>query len=117
MANSIPDEIRYKLLSLIQENPHYSQRELAEKVGVSVGKVNYCIKALVDVGYVKLNNFKSAEKKSGYMYFLTPKGMKEKLSVTLRFLEFKQQQYDEIKKEINILKSQVDRSDYDIQKE
>jgi EPS-associated MarR family transcriptional regulator len=107
MASSISDEIRYKLLILIQENPHYSQRELAEEIGVSVGKVNYCIKALVDVGYVKLNNFKSSEKKSGYMYFLTPKGMREKLAVTIRFLEYKQQQYDLIQKEIKDLQKEI----------
>ena len=69
-------------------------------MGVSLGKVNYCIKALLDVGHVKLNNFARSKNKLGYAYALTPKGVKEKAQVTLRFLEFKQMQYDEIQKEI-----------------
>lgn len=107
MKNLISDEVRYSLLTLIQKNSNVSQRELAEKMGVSVGKVNYCVKALVDVGYIKLNNFASSNNKSGYAYFLTPKGIKEKIDVTVRFLEYKQSQYDAIKHEIEDLKKQV----------
>jgi EPS-associated MarR family transcriptional regulator len=107
MQNKMTDEVRYKLLGLIEENPNFSQRELAEKMGVSVGKVNYCVKSLIDVGSIKLKNFSRSNNRSGYAYFLTPKGIKEKLSVTVRFLEYKQQQYDVIQKEIDDLKKEI----------
>lgn len=107
MRNTVTDEMRYKLLTLIQDKPSVSQRELASEMGVSVGKINYCIKALVDVGYIKLQNFAKSENKSGYTYFLTPQGIKEKVAVTVRFLEFKQQQYDAIKCEIVELQKEL----------
>lgn len=107
MTTSMSDEIRYQLLRYIQENPNVSQRELASKMGVSVGKVNYCIKALVDVGHIKLNNFKSSQDKAKYAYLLTPKGIKEKMAVTVRFLESRRRQYDLIEKEIQNLQQEV----------
>lgn len=103
----LTDEIRYQLLRFIEENPNVSQRELAHQMGLSVGKINYCVKALIDVGYIKLSNFKKSRNKSGYAYFLTPKGAKEKVAVTIRFLEFKRRQYDLIKKEILNLQKEI----------
>ncbi|MEO0444343.1 MAG: MarR family EPS-associated transcriptional regulator, partial [Pseudomonadota bacterium] len=103
------DEIRYKLLSLIEENPNISQREMADEMGVSLGKVNYCVKALVDVGHIKLQNFARSEHKSGYAYFLTPRGVKEKLDVAVRFLSIKQKQYDIIRGEIEELQINIKR--------
>ena len=107
----LTDEVRYKLLKLLEANPNVSQRELAQELGVSIGKTNYCIKALVDIGLVKLNNFVKSNNKSGYMYVLTPAGIKERVQVTLRFLENKQKQYSGLKEEIANLKDEIARID------
>jgi len=107
MTDSIDEETHYHLLKLIQENPHITQRQLAEMMGVSVGKVNYCIKALVDVGHIKLNNFKQSKNKLRYMYVLTPRALKEKAQITMRFLQQKQQQYERLKQEIEELEDQL----------
>ena len=103
----LSDELRYKFLSLIEKNPNISQRQLAEEMGVSVGKANYCIKALVEVGHVKLNNFVKSKNKSGYVYVLTKAGIKEKVQVTMRFLAARQVQYDALKWEIARLEDEV----------
>ena len=107
MNDDLSDETRYKLLSLLEETPDISQRQLANKMGVSLGKANYCIKALIDVGHVKLNNFSRSKNKMGYAYVLTPTGIKEKAQVTLRFLEIKKEQYNQIKKEISDLQHEI----------
>jgi len=107
MSDDLSDETRYKLLSLLEETPDISQRQLANKMGVSLGKANYCIKALIDVGHVKLNNFSRSKNKMGYVYVLTPIGIKEKAQVTLRFLEIKQEQYDQIRQEIADLQREI----------
>ena len=100
----LKDEIAYKLLKLIEAEPHLSQRDIAQKMGVSLGKTNYCLKALVDKGFIKLQNFYNNKKKSSYIYFLTPQGIEEKASVTYRFLQRKINEYENIKKEIESLK-------------
>ena len=107
MNDRLDEETHYRLLNLIEENPAISQRQLAESMGVSVGKINYCIKALVKVGHIKLNNFKRSQNKMGYAYLLTPTGIKEKAQVAVRFLEIKQRQYDVIKKEIEELQAKL----------
>ena len=107
MTDSIDEETHYHLLKLIQENPDITQRQLAEMMGVSVGKVNYCIKALVAVGHIKLNNFKQSKNKLGYMYVLTPKALKEKAQITMLFLQQKQNQYERLKREIEELKQSI----------
>ena len=101
------DEIAYKLLKLIEAEPHLSQREIAQKMGVSLGKTNYCLKALIDKGFIKLQNFYSNKKKSAYIYFLTPKGIEEKAAVTYRFLQRKIEEYENIKIEIESLKNEA----------
>ena len=98
------DEITYKLLKLIEAQPHLSQREIAQKMGVSLGKTNYCLKAVIDKGFVKIQNFYKNKKKSAYVYFLTPKGIEEKTEVTYRFLQRKINEYESIKLEIESLK-------------
>ena len=98
------DEITYKLLKLVENEPHLSQREIAQKMGVSLGKTNYCLKALVDKGFIKLQNFYNNKKKSAYIYFLTPQGIEEKAAVTYRFLQRKIYEYENIKQEIESLK-------------
>ncbi len=98
------DEITYKLLKLIEAEPHLNQREIAQKMGVSLGKTNYCLKALIDKGFIKFQNFYNNKKKSAYIYFLTPKGIEEKAEVTYRFLQRKINEYEKIKIEIESLK-------------
>ena len=101
------DEIAYKLLKLIEAEPHLSQREIAQKMGVSLGKTNYCLKALIDKGFIKFQNFYKNKKKSAYIYFLTPKGIEEKAQVTYRFLQRKINEYENIKVEIESLKDEA----------
>ncbi|WP_394200977.1 MarR family EPS-associated transcriptional regulator [Marinagarivorans algicola] len=104
---AIPDEVRLALMRKLAQNPNVSQRELAAELGVSLGKVNYCLKALVKVGWVKAGNFARSNNKAGYAYLLTPKGITEKAELTTRFIERKQQQYDSLKKEIEELKAEA----------
>jgi EPS-associated MarR family transcriptional regulator len=103
----VQDETTYKLLKLIGEELHLSQRAIAKHMGISLGKVNYCLQSLVDKGHVKARNFYSNKNKSAYMYFLTPAGIEEKVKVTYRFLKFKIQEFEEIKQEITRLKSET----------
>jgi len=107
VAVKLKDEITYKLLKLIKTEPHLSQREIAQKMGVSLGKTNYCLKALVDKGFIKFQNFYNNKKKSAYIYFLTPKGIEEKAEVTYRFLQRKIEEYESIKVEIENLKNET----------
>ena len=101
------DETTYKLLKLIEAEPHLSQRDIAQKMGVSLGKTNYCLKALIDKGFIKLQNFYHNDKKSAYIYFLTPSGIEEKAEVTYRFLQRKIKEYEDIKVEIANLKNET----------
>lgn len=101
------DEIAYKLLKLIESDPHLSQREIAQKMGVSLGKTNYCLKALVEKGFIKFQNFYNNKKKTAYIYNLTPKGIEEKAQVTYRFLQKKIEEYENIKVEIESLKDEA----------
>jgi EPS-associated MarR family transcriptional regulator len=104
----LQDEISYKLLKIIEEEPHLSQREIAARMGVSLGKTNYCLKSLIDKGYIKARNFYNSNHKVGYIYMLTPSGVEEKVSVTYRFLKRKMQEYEAIKAEIESLQAETD---------
>jgi len=103
----LDEETRYRLIKKIEANPKLSQRELAKEIGVSLGKVNYLLKALMHVGLVKAGNFARSKNKTGYAYLLTPKGVVEKTRLTSRFLEAKQRQFDDLKKEIDQLKREA----------
>jgi len=103
----LQDEITYKFLKIIENEPHLSQREIAQKMGVSLGKTNYCLKALLDKGFIKVRNFYKNKKKKAYIYFLTPNGIEEKAQVTYRFLQKKIDEYETIKIEIENLKSEA----------
>ena len=94
------DQDHFDVLRRIQKSPESSQRELAEKLGFSLGKLNYCLKALQVKGLVKINNFKNSKNKIGYIYVLTPKGISAKTKLTLNFMKRKMKEYDELKKEI-----------------
>ena len=103
----LSDELRYNLLKQLEQNPEVSQRELAKAVGISLGKTNYCLKALVEAGWVKAGNFARSEQKLHYVYLLTPKGLSEKAEVTVRFLKRKQMQYQQLEHEIASLKKEA----------
>tara|TARA_B100001057_G_scaffold334799_1_gene335412 strand:+ start:6925 stop:7224 length:300 start_codon:yes stop_codon:yes gene_type:complete len=90
----------FKVLRKIKQNPSSSQRELAEDIGFSLGKLNYCLKALRDKGLIKIKNFKNNPNKLNYVYILTPKGMSEKTKLTLNFMKKKMKEYDDLKKEL-----------------
>ena len=91
---------QFNVLRKIRSKPNSSQRELASELGFSLGKLNYCIKALKDKGLIKISNFKKNPNKLGYVYILTPKGITEKTSLTLNFMKRKMREYDELKSEI-----------------
>lgn len=99
----LTDEYRYKILKLIEANAEISQRELAQKLGISLGKTNYCLNALIEKGLLKATNFKNSKNKLAYMYLLTPSGIEEKSSITLRFLKAKIQEYEMLQAEIKVL--------------
>ena len=101
-------EIHLKVLRHLEENPEVSQRELAAMLGVSLGKTNYCLKALINKGLVKASNFKNNANKRAYLYVLTPKGIETKARVSVRFLRRKIEEYDALKLEIEQLKIEVD---------
>ena len=94
-------------MRFLQENPDLTQRELAEKLGISVGGLNYCLKALMGKGLVKMKNFANSKNKFGYVYVLTPTGMAEKAAITHRFLQRKMDEYEALKAEIEALKAEA----------
>jgi len=91
----------FEVLRRIQKKPNSSQREIAEDLGFSLGKLNYCLKALKNKGLVKISNFKKNPRKTNYIYILTPKGITEKSKLTINFMKRKMKEYEELKKEIN----------------
>ena len=93
-------EDHFDVLRKIQQNPESTQRELAEELGFSLGKLNYCLKALKSKGLIKIENFKKNPNKLNYFYVLTPKGIAAKTSLTLNFMKRKMKEYDELKKEL-----------------
>ncbi len=93
-------EDHFKILRTIKKNPNSSQRMLADEADVSLGKLNYCLKALKEKGFIKIKNFKKNPKKLNYIYVLTPKGIAEKTKLTINFMKLKMKEYDELKKEI-----------------
>ena len=107
MSHVITDEVRYRLLTHLARHPDASQRELASELGISLGKVNYCLHALMEKGLVKARNFKNSRNKSAYAYILTRKGLEEKIDVTSSFLRRKLAEYDDIAAEIERLTAEV----------
>jgi EPS-associated MarR family transcriptional regulator len=103
----IQEDTYFRVMRILQENPDLTQRELAEKLGVSVGGLNYCLKALMDKGWVKMQNFQSSKNKFKYVYLLTPQGIAERVALTSRFLDRKMQEYEALKAEIESLHQDV----------
>jgi len=103
------EEIEFKTLKLLEANPELSQRQLSSDLGVSLGKAHYVLKSLIDVGWVKLDNFGRSNNKLGYAYVLTPAGIAEKAKITVRFLGRKQREYLELQAEIKDLQVEVEK--------
>lgn len=101
------EDLDFRILRLLQGQPMLTQRELADKVGVSVGQINYCLRALVDKGCVKIGNFRRSGNKLAYAYLLTPSGVAEKAEIAVRFLQRKVAEYEQIKSEIAALQSEL----------
>jgi EPS-associated MarR family transcriptional regulator len=100
----LTDEYRAKILKKLEEDPRISQRDLARELGISLGRANFCLRALMEKGLIKANNFKNNRNKKAYMYYLTPRGMAEKARATARFLEVKMAEYEALQREIDGLK-------------
>ena len=100
-------ELEYRALKILEQQPDLTQRQLAEALGVSLGKTHYLVKSLIDVGWVKLDNFQKSDDKWCYAYLLTPKGIAEKAAITARFLVRKQREYNELLEEIAHLQEEV----------
>ena len=101
-------DIHLDLLRKLESNPEYTQRELSQEMGVSLGKVNYCMKKLTEKGWVKLMNFSHNPNKAGYIYLLTPTGIEEKARLTFAFLKIKLEEYEMLKEEISSLKQDTE---------
>ena len=101
------EDTHFKVMRLIESRPEISQRELADELGVSLGKANYCLRALMDKGWVKARNFKNSNNKRAYAYLLTPKGIENKARISVRFLNRKLKEFDALKDEIDRLRDEL----------
>ncbi|MFZ5503521.1 MAG: MarR family EPS-associated transcriptional regulator [Pseudomonadota bacterium] len=96
----LDDNTRYGLLKMLEDDPGLSQRDLAKRLGISLGKVNFCLNALIEKGSLKVSNFRNSNNKLAYAYLLTPHGVEEKAKITVRFLKHKVQEYERLRTEI-----------------
>jgi EPS-associated MarR family transcriptional regulator len=103
----LSDEYRYKILKRLEADPDISQRKLAGELGISLGRANYCLQALVEKGLVKARNFRNNKNKKGYIYLLTPAGLEEKARMTVAFLKYKTLEYERLSKEIEDLRQEA----------
>jgi EPS-associated MarR family transcriptional regulator len=101
------DETRYRILKALEADPQASQRRIADELGISLGRVNYCLQALIRKGLVKANDFRNSENKRAYLYLLTPRGIEEKARVTARFLQVKLNEYEILKRELEELQREA----------
>ena len=101
------EDVHFRVMRLLEANPDMSQRDLAAHVGISLGSLNYCLKALMDKGFVKLENFQNSKHKFKYVYILTPAGIAQKVALTGRFLKRKMQEYEALKAEIEGLEDEL----------
>ena len=100
-------ELKFNVLRILEKKPDLTQRQLSQKLGISLGKTHYLVRSLIDVGWVKITNFKRSNNKIGYAYLLTPKGMMEKAAITSDFLVRKQLEYENLRDEIRQLQQDI----------
>jgi EPS-associated MarR family transcriptional regulator len=104
----LSEEMRYRLMRLLEANPELSQRDVARELGISLGRVNYCLQALTRKGWIKATNFKNSHNKAAYMYLLTPRGLEEKGRLTLQFLVIKMREYEKLRVEIDQIRREAE---------
>jgi EPS-associated MarR family transcriptional regulator len=100
-------DVDYRILRLLEANPELSQRELSRELGISLGKVNYCLQALIEKGWIKAANFTNSQNKAAYMYLLTPRGIERKASLTISFLQAKIKEYERLRAEIRQMRREA----------
>lgn len=100
------EDTTFRMLRLLEVNPDLTQREIAERLGLSTSGLNYCLRALIDKGLIKMQNFSQSKNKFGYIYILTPSGLAEKASLTSRFLKRKMQEFEQLQQEISQLQAE-----------
>lgn len=105
-GSQLQEDTKFRVLRMLQDNPDMTQREIAEKLGVSTSGLNYCLNGLIDKGYVKVQNFSKSKNKFGYIYVLTPQGIAEKALLTSRFLRRKMVEYEALRAEIESLQAE-----------
>ena len=105
--SQLQEDTYFRVLRMLQDNPDMTQREIAEKLGISTSGLNYCLKALIDKGWVKVHNFSQSKNKFGYIYVLTPQGIAEKALLAGRFLKRKMTEYEQLQSEIATLKVEM----------
>ncbi len=100
---NLQEDTAFRVMRLLEKNPDLTQRELADRLGISLGGVNYCLKALIEKGFVMMKNFSNSKNKFGYVYVITPRGLAERAALTQRFLKRKMGEYEALKAEIDAL--------------
>ena len=113
----IREDSRFRVLHTLQDNPNITQRELASRLGVSLGTTNFLLRALLEKGVIKIRNFRGNTRKLSYSYILTPQGIKEKVALTARFLERKQKEFDAIKAEIESVRQRLEQGPRELSNE
>jgi EPS-associated MarR family transcriptional regulator len=103
----LSDEFRYKILKRLEADPEISQRELAGELGISLGRVNFCVQALIEKGLVKAKNFRNSRNKKAYAYYLTPKGIEDRAKITVEFLKVKLAEHEALAREIETLRKEA----------
>jgi EPS-associated MarR family transcriptional regulator len=101
------DETKLKLMRLLEAHPGISQRDLARELDISLGKANYCVRAVMRKGWVKAARFKNSQNKAAYLYLLTPRGVEEKAALTMRFLQVKMREYEKLRAEIKMMRGEA----------
>lgn len=102
------DHTSYGLLKTLEDNPSLSQRDLAKRLGISLGKVNFCLNALIEKGCLKVNNFRNSDNKLAYAYLLTPRGVEQRARMTVEFLQIKVREYERLRAEIEVLRREAE---------
>ena len=107
MTTNSKADTRFRVLRLLESEPDITQRDIADELGISLGRVNYCLRALADKGMLKIKNFRNSNNKVGYLYLLTPKGISEKMALTEAFMKRKIDEYEALRKEIESLNKEL----------